>query len=188
MSRDARSVAVGVGTAATVATFVGVVTAAMLAPWFSWRANALSDLGVTAGSAALFNGALLVGGVASLPYAWALWDAADGADRAVPVGFAATALLLAGVGAFPADTALHAPVAIGAFLGITATLAVDGALRRDTPTGRVSAALAVVHLGYWLLWGAGVRLGPGLAIPELVGSVALLVWVVTLSPVAPLDG
>lgn len=50
-------------------------------------------------------------------------------------------------------------------------------------SGRLRAELVTIWLGIghvigWVVWGAGLRPGPGLALPELVGSVALAAWVV----------
>jgi len=172
-----------------VAALGGIALAVALAPWFSPTANALSDLGVAdrAAVATAFNGGLLIGGGAALAYAWALWAAARtlGA-RVVAAEFAVAALLMAGVGAFPSGTSLHFPVALGFYLALTLVLATDGAVRRAATAGRLALAAAGVHLGQWWLWIAGVRLGPGLAIPELVGALLFAAWVLAGSPVAPL--
>lgn len=199
------------GQAAPAVAFGGILLATVLAPWFSWPGDALSDLGVAATSsvALLFNGALVAGGLLALPYAGALWadagadtDANGGtgttvdrlAARTVAVLFGLSAVLMALVGVFPIPAELavagtvvepHGPVAVGFYLGLTATLAVDGLRRLRERAGQASLALAVVHVGYWLVWAAGVRPGPGLAIPEAVGAAALTVWVWALSPSRP---
>lgn len=50
------------------------LAATLLAPWFAWSRNALSDLGAAGEpTAPLFNGGLLVGGVVAAAFAWALW-------------------------------------------------------------------------------------------------------------------
>jgi hypothetical membrane protein len=197
------------GQVAPVVAFGGILLATLLAPWFSWPGDALSDLGVAATSsvALLFNGALVAGGLLALPYAGALWadaedeDDADGgtdpgrlAARGVAVLFGLSAVLMALVGVFPIPAELvlagtvvepHGPVAVGFYLGLTATLAVDGLRRLGERAGQASLALAAVHVGSWLVWAAGVRPGPGLAIPEAVGAAALSVWVWALSPSRP---
>lgn len=189
MTEFRRRVAAVSGAGAMTAALGGIVVAIALAPWFSMTANALSDLGVAgrAAVAAAFNGGLLLGGAVALAYAWVLWTAAEtrGA-RVVAVEFAAAALLMAGVGAFPSGTSLHFPVALGLYLVLTLVLATDGAVRRATTAGRLALVAAGIHLGQWWLWIAGLRLGPGLAIPELVGALLLAAWVLAGSPVAPL--
>ncbi|ESP87632.1 hypothetical protein K933_12977 [Candidatus Halobonum tyrrellensis G22] len=176
------------GSLAVVLALVGIPLVTLLAPWFAWPANALSDLGVAPRTAALFNGTLLVAAALGLPYAWALWRDATGWARASGVLFAPTLLLLGGVGAFPSGSPYHFPAAVGFYLGLTATLVADGLTRHGTATGRASLAFAALHVGQWALWVAGVRVGPGLAVPEFVGAAVLALWVLALSPVAPLAG
>jgi hypothetical membrane protein len=184
-----RRVAAVSGVAASTVSFGGIALAIALAPWFSVRVNALSDLGVAEGAAVAtaFNGGLILAGVLALPYGWALWTAGDdAAGRAVAAAFVFAALLMSGVGAFPADTSPHVPVAIGFYLALTVVLAVDGVRRRATTVGRLAGVAAAAHLAQWWLYVAGVRLGPGLAVPELVGAALLVAWVLVGSPVAPL--
>ncbi|UIO99306.1 DUF998 domain-containing protein [Halobaculum sp. CBA1158] len=186
-----RRVAAIAGVASTVPSLGGIALAVALAPWFAWRANALSDLGVAGDPAVAtaFNGGLIVGGIAGVAYAWALWtDAPDRAGRLVAALFAVTTLSMAGVGAFPSDTAAHAPVAVAFFLVLTATLGIDGLRRRETLVGRLLVVSPVVHLGAWWAWLAALDLGDGIAIPELVGALLLAAWVLAWSPVAPLAG
>ncbi|MFC7071006.1 DUF998 domain-containing protein [Halobaculum lipolyticum] len=189
MTELRRRVAAASGAGASLAAIGGIAVAIALAPWFSLADNALSDLGVAdaAAVAAAFNWGLILAGLAGLPYAWALWTASDGlAARLVAVEFVVAMLLMAGVGAFPSDTPLHVPVALGFYLAITVVFATDGLRRRATAAGRVALAFAAGHLAQWWLYVAGVRLGPGLAVPELVGAGLLIVWVLALSPVAAL--
>lgn len=179
------SVAAAVGTSAGVGTLLAIVAATALAPWFSWSASALSDLGVARGTAPLFNGALLLGGLLALPYAWALRRREDGHVPVSAVTFALAVLSMAGVGAFPAGTPLHVPMALAFYLLLTATLVADGVRRRRSPTGRAALAAAAVHVLGWAAWLAGVRPGPGLALPELLGALLFVAWAVAGSPVAP---
>ncbi|QLG27537.1 DUF998 domain-containing protein [Halorarum halophilum] len=180
------SVAAAVGAAAGVGTVLAIVGATALAPWFSWSANALSDLGVAGGTAPLFNGALICGGLLALPYAWALHREGDGQSPVPAVTFALAMLSMAGVGAFPAGTPLHFPMALAFYLLLTVTLVADGVRRRQSPTGRAALVAAAVHVLGWAAWLAGVRPGPGLALPELLGALLFVGWAVAGSPVAPI--
>jgi hypothetical membrane protein len=196
------------GTVAPAVSFGAILLATLLAPWFSWTGDALSDLGVpaTAAVAPLFNYGLVVGGLLAVPYGIALWvDTGGGSSsdsslpgrlggRLVAVLFAASVLSMALIGVFPIPARLsvagttvepHLFVAVGFYLGLTATLAVDGLRRVREPAGRVALLLAVGHVGYWIAWGQGLRLGPGLAIPETVGALALTAWLWGLSPSRP---
>jgi hypothetical membrane protein len=197
------------GTVAPVVAFGAILLATLLAPWFSWTGDALSALGVPATSAVapLFNYGLVAGGLLAVPYGVALWvDAGKGsasedsslvdrlAGRLVAVLFTASAVSMGLVGVFPiparvalAGTTLepHFPVAVGFYLGLTATLSVDGIRRRHQSAGQAALLLAVVHVGSWVAWGQGLRLGPGLAIPETVGALALTAWLWAVSPSRP---
>lgn len=197
MSDSRRRVAAVSGVGASALSFGGITLAVALAPWFSLTDNALSDLGVadSAAVAVAFNWGLMLAGLVALPYAWALWTAAGDhvtgrldrlLARAVAVGFALASLLMSAVGVFPSGDPLHFPVAAGFYLLLTAVVGVDGLRRVRTTTGKAAVAGAVGHLGQWWLYVEGVRLGPGLAIPELVGAGLLVAWVVAGSPVAPL--
>ncbi|MDS0293169.1 DUF998 domain-containing protein [Halogeometricum luteum] len=160
----------------------GVFLAVALSPTFSWTASALSDLGVGPRTALLFNGGLFVGGCLALGYAPLLSED----SRAVAAAYALCAVSMAGVGAFPFDDPLHYPAAVAFFALLAATLALDGVRRRGTTTGRVSLLLAVASAAAWPLWFAA-GLGPGIAVPELVGALSLAAWVLALAPPAPLS-
>lgn len=175
------------GVASAVGTPTLIVVATLVAPWFSWRTNAFSDLGVTPPTELLFNGTLIVGGLLALPFAWLLWTTSDGLGGRLRGGlFAITAVALGAVGVFPSGDPLHFPVAATHFLGVTVTLAVDGALRRGRTTGRLAGVAAVGHAVAWIAWGQGILFPPGLALPEFVGALVLATWVTALSPVTPL--
>jgi hypothetical membrane protein len=189
MQTDTRRLAATAGVVSAVGTPTLIVLATLLAPWFSWAGNALSDLGVAPQTALLFNGALIGGGLVSLPFAWLLWHQRGGIGGAVRATlFALTGLTLAGIGVFPSDTELHFPVAVSFFLILTATLTLDGLLRRGDRSGQLTLAAAATHVLGWVAWGQGLRPGPGLALPEFVGALALSTWIIALAPTAPLDG
>ena len=182
-SLDRRLVVIS-GTLAPAVALGSILLGTLLSPTFSWTGNALSDLGVTPTSALAFNGGLVAGGVLALPLAWVL--AADGRPILGAV-FGLTAVSMALVGVFRSGHPLHFPVALGFYLGATATMLVDGigALRANVRAwGLAAVGLALVHIGSWVAWSAGVRPGSGLAIPEAIGAVLFAVWVwgVALQP------
>jgi hypothetical membrane protein len=203
------------GTVAPVVSLGCILLATLLVPWFSWADDALSELGVPATSAVapLFNYGLVVGGLLALPYGVALWADTGGrsssssppspddsglldslAGRLVAVFFSFSALSMGLIGVFPIPAELsvggttvepHFYVAVGFYLGLTATLAADGLRRIRQSAGQVALLLAAGHVGYWLVWARGVRVGPGLAIPETVGALALAAWLWAVSPSRP---
>jgi len=184
------------GVAAVVVAFAGILAAVASAPWFSWAANALSDLGVAGGlTAALFNYSLVAAGALALPFAWWLAASADSRFGALTAaGFAVTAVCMAGVGVFPSDTSLHAPAAVGTYLGLTYTLALDAsdAILGGAPRRAIAGLWgALGHVTAWLLWAvAGPAVGvEGLALPEVAGALLLSAWVVaTARRPTPADG
>ena len=176
------------GAASVVLAFGGTLLAMGLSPSFTWTEHALSDLGVawtdagTTATVLLFDGGLVLGGLAGLAFARCLvWTGVDRLDRLAGGAFGVTSASMGAVGLFPLGTTLHVPVAVAFFLGIsiTAALAGAGALRRGvTGYGAASLALAVANLGAWLAWAlAGGTAVVGLAVPELWGSLVLATWV-----------
>jgi len=176
----------GVG---SVALALGsTLLATLLSPAFTWSGNALSDLGVawtaagTTGTVVLFDGGLVLGGLAGLAFArFLVHSAPDALHRLAGASFGVTSASMGAVGLFPMGSALHAPVAIVFFLGISATLALAGvgALRRGViGYGASSVGLAAGNLGVWVAWAlAGGPAAVGLAVPEIGGSIALSTWV-----------
>ncbi|WP_122089380.1 DUF998 domain-containing protein [Halalkalicoccus subterraneus] len=161
---------------------VAIVGATLSAPEFSWAGDALSDLGAPgAPTAWLFNGGLIVAGVLGLPFAAVLVASArHRLDWLVAAVLALTLGTLAGVGLFPSGHPYHLPVAAGFYLGATLTLWIDGTtgVLTDEPRfGLAAIWLANLHVLQWLAWAAGLRVGPGLAIPETIGAALFAVWV-----------
>lgn len=166
---------VSIGTSA-----IGILAATLLAPWFSWPGNALSDLGAAgAETALLFNGTLFLTGCLGVPFALrVIGDLTDRIRRFGVVLFGVSMTFLALVGVFALPSPAHGPVALSFFLLFTVGIAVDGfgaihtGRRRD---GILSIALAVVHVLGWIVWGASGL--DGVALPEMVGTVAIWIWV-----------
>ncbi|MDZ7702273.1 MAG: DUF998 domain-containing protein [Halobacteriales archaeon] len=178
---DYRRAAAWAGLASSVVGFGTILLATLVSPTFSWTASALSDLGAAGEPTAwLFNGGLIAAGVVGLPFGWALFATARGAlERAGAAAFAGSVAALALVGAFPTGTPTHFPVAVAYFLLFTLAMWLHGAgaaLAGDVRRGLAAVGLGILHLLAWLAWAA---VGPpGLALPELGGSVLLLGWLV----------
>lgn len=169
------------GIAGSVVGFGTTLLATVLSPSFSWTANALSDLGApTAANPWLFNGGLVAAGLVSLPFAWVLFASARHlVERLGAAVFAATVADLALIGAFPEGTALHFPLSVGYFTLLSFALWIYGSgtvLAGDARRGLAAIWLGLGNVLVWVLWSAfGTA---GVAIPEILGSIVLLTWVV----------
>jgi hypothetical membrane protein len=170
-----------VGLAAIVVAFGGVVYAMFAAPWFSPLSYALSDLGARgAVTAPIFNGALLAGGALGVGFVVSvLADTTHPIRRAGGLFGLLAMLFMALVGAFPIPSPFHGLVAVPFFLFLTLAVFLWGA--GDYAAGRplrglVLVLLGVLHVVSWAWWLLFPWFPPGIAIPELFGSVAFAVW------------
>lgn len=174
------------GVVAVVVTIGSILVATAVAPGFSWRSNALSNLGVTSTdvgtslTVVLFNGGLLAGGLVGVAFGYALYRAATTRAEYVVIGLLATTLsLMALVGVFPQGTAPHFPVAAGFYLLISISLWAD-ALARLRAGSRawtvLSAVAGTANIATWIAWiAAGTPWG--LAVPEMIGALVFGGWV-----------
>lgn len=163
-----------------VAVFGSVVLASwVLADWFTWTDNALSHLGeVGEPTAPLFNAGLVVSGLLGVAFAGRVYVAGTNAFHrfaAVLLGLGLANAALVGV--FPLPHELHGPVAVAFFVLLTLGLFAHGS--GDALAGRarrsvLSTWLAVAHVVAWVL--LGVVPFDGIALPELVGVLALWIW------------
>lgn len=182
--RTRLQVTLGVGSIAV--SLGGIFLAAALAPWYSPFYYALSNLGaVGRATAPLFNGALLAGGALGAGFVVAVWGGVDdGLRQAGAFVLLLTMVFMALVGAFPLPSGLHFLVAVAFFVFLTLGLFVWGA--GDYAAGRPArggalVVASVLHVAAWFWWlflGWG---GPGITIPELVGSLGLATWALWLS-------
>ena len=184
MARHARAPAAlvpALGLASIAVSFGGVVLAMAAAPWFSPFRYALSDLGARgAATAPIFNGGLLVGGALGAGFVVAVLADTDHPVRVAGGLFGLAAMaFMALVGAFPLPDPLHGAVAIPFFLCLTLAVFLWGG--GDYAAGRPVRGLVLVlagvaHLVAWAWWALLPWFPPGIALPELVGSVAFALW------------
>ena len=188
MDRNPALAATGVLAAAV--SLASVLLATMVSPSFEWAGNALSNLGVastdagTATTALLFNGGLLLGALLGLVFAYFLWIEAESRGKRAVAGLLALTLLAMGlVGVFPQGTSPHFPLSVAFFVLITVTIWADAVAVRNTDEGRrgaIAAWLGATNVAAWGVWVAtGPLQRPGLAIPEIVGSLALAAWLLS---------
>lgn len=170
------------GVVGPLVALAGILAATLTDPSFSWTHSALSDLGVAGPPTEwLFNGGLALGGLLAAPFVRWRWSTTTGLGREGTAVLGLSLAAMVGVAAFPSGHPLHFPVAVGFYLLFTFALLLTGAgdLRRGAARrGTATVALAVGHLSTWVLWSAGFRPGPGLAVPETVGALVLTGWMV----------
>jgi len=188
---DLDRLAVRGGVVGPLVGFGTTLAATASSPSFRWTGSALSDLGaVGAANPWLFNYGLLASALVTLPFVWPVWAAADHpVERLGAVAFALSVVLLGLVGVFPIDTALHGPVSAAYFTLLTVTLWVHGSgwvLAGLPGRGLIAIWLGIGHVLFWIGW---VATGPGgIAVPELVGSLAFYAWILLVVRTLPADG
>ncbi|WXG43723.1 MAG: DUF998 domain-containing protein [Promethearchaeati archaeon SRVP18_Atabeyarchaeia-1] len=170
-------------------TYAFILIAISLAPWFSWTANALSDLGniVThTASAPVFNYGLIIGGVVITLFAIGMVLEVKGNIMGL---LGALTLVTSGlgiffVGVFPENFILqHVISAFTYFISIIVGSFLFGvaySTRKSTRfLGVLVFALGVVAAFGLFLLPILIQL-PGAAIPEMIGSVAQYIWVIII--------
>jgi hypothetical membrane protein len=163
------------GIAAPPVAFSCIFLAVSLSPWFSWSANALSDLGMREG-AWVFNSGLIATGVLSMVFAVGLWMAFKGQviGRAGAVLLLTDAFALFGIGVFSeAAGAIHMYFSVAFFVLFPLSLFLFGAsaiVAGSWKLGFFTIAAGVVAAIPWVFrWN-------GVAIPELISALAASSW------------
>ena len=154
-----------------------ILTSVSLAPWFSWYNNALSDLGIYPDTAWIFNGGLIISGLLYLIFSINLIrDSKDAHSFLAGIFLTLDAICLSLVGLFPENFGhIHTLFAILYFLIFPPAfiLMIPHFLATREPLFIIMLFLlgALLGLSIWFIpWRElGIR---GLAIPELIGSLA----------------
>lgn len=152
-SYDSGSLA-GIAFIVLAAGFMTVIMlAAAMVPGYDFAGGAISDLGVAAGTALLFNAALVAVGVLNVAGGY-LFYRIHGA-RWIMAVFALAGLGAVGAGLFPLDTGgLHGLFALVAFLCFNVE-ALASATRVRGPMRVISAVAGVVGLAFVVLMAIG---------------------------------
>jgi hypothetical membrane protein len=166
------------GILASIVVLSSVLVAISQSPWFSWTANALSDLGVR-GAASIFNSGLIVGGILMMVFAAGLLIVGGRAlERMGAALLFIGAIALSCIGVFTESAGdIHTYVAV-AFFGISAIsffLIGAGLMVAGSKKFGLLTVLAGVLVG--LPW-AFVSTWSGLAIPETLSAVVIFIWVI----------
>ncbi|MBU7004331.1 MAG: DUF998 domain-containing protein [Theionarchaea archaeon] len=158
-----------------------VLYAVSRASWFSWASNALSDLGVGE-TAAIFNTGLIAAGLIAMIFGIGLgrFIFTDRAGRAGVLALLFSCLALVSIGVFPESAGrIHYWVSVAFFVSLPiAMFIMAGAMVIDDFKKNLSYVALTVCLAFVaaIPWGLP---HDGVAIPEIVSSVAGSAWFVS---------
>lgn len=165
------------GVAAPAVAFSLIFLAISLSPWFSWSANALSDLGV--GEAAwVFNSGLMAGGILTMVFAAGLLitfrGRALGRVGAVLLFFDAVALF--GIGLFSeAAGEIHSYFSVTFFVLFPISLFLLGAGAVMVGSKKFGSFTIVDGILAALPWAFS---WDGVAIPEAISALVASIWII----------
>jgi len=163
-----------------------VLAATVLSPWFSWDANALSELGVGEESM-LFNSAVLLGGVLNFLFTIGLIHYFN-REKQAKIGAASVMLssvFLALVGIFTINYhIMHGVAALGYFVLAPVGFIIIGHATKDSTVKKLSIACGITALISILILPMIIFVTPfniGFAVPELIEALIISVWVIFMS-------
>jgi hypothetical membrane protein len=162
-----------------------VLAGTFLSSWFSWDANALSELGASAESV-LFNSAMLIGGFLNFLFDIGLYHYFERKQARSGIALLMlSSVFLALSGVFTVDSLLiHVLVAIGYFTLAPAGFIIIGYSTKDSVIKKLSVASGVAALAVILILPGIFYVAPfnvGFAVPELIEALIILVWTVFIS-------
>lgn len=178
------------GVAAPAVGVVGVVAAALLAPEFQPLEHGISHLGVAEGVASwVFNGAILLTGVAAFPFGLVLAFTANNTLEKLGVASLWIGVFCMFLLGFVNLSHYLPHLALGLTFFTLMTLAFYLYGAGNVYAGRVShglgsIALGALHQTVWLVWGVVFFRGyegplleaPAILLPEVVGLLLLVGW------------
>ena len=174
------------GILGSVLPLIMVLSATFLSSWFSWNANALSELGVGE-QAAIFNSAMLLGGGLNVLFALGLYKYLSGErlTRAGIFSIMSSSICLALVGVFTIDyLAMHIIVALGYFVLAPAGFLLIGFGTKERAIKKASLACGIIGLLAILVLPLiifALQLKVGFAVPEFAEALAILFWTIFMS-------
>ncbi|MCZ2809265.1 MAG: DUF998 domain-containing protein [Candidatus Bathyarchaeota archaeon] len=151
--------------------YVSIVLSLVLSPWFSWKSNALSDLGhaVNSDAASIFNLGLLLAGFLLMIYALTVFKKhAKYSSFCLLVSTFLVQLLAAFNEVYGS---LHYAVAVPHFVMLSLTSIVYTVEKRSA----VALITFIIVMFSWLLYGLNI-FNIGIAIPETVSKL-VVAWI-----------
>jgi len=152
--------------------FIGVSIA--FSPWFSWKRNALSDLGhaVKSGVAPIYNFGLLLTGFLITIYAATVLR---GYARWTSYSLLISAFIIQLVAAFDEVYGLlHFVVSFLFFVSLGSTTIIYAVERKSS----LAVVAFIIGLFSWIFYWAGIY-SAGVAVPETISSVAVIPWIIS---------
>jgi hypothetical membrane protein len=144
-------------------------------PWFTWTQNALSDLGIQANTAAVFNYGMILGGILTLIFSIGLIKILSNKTGAYFLSISSIALI--GIGLFPETFfALHFITSASFFVLLTIAMLIIGLTIKQNSFERSMGSLAFVFA--LIAIGSTIFLFylEGIAIPEALSCFPAFVW------------
>ncbi|MFB0558801.1 MAG: DUF998 domain-containing protein [Candidatus Bathyarchaeia archaeon] len=168
------------GVGAPVLGLTMVLLAISTAPWFSWTANALSDLGVYGFTALIFNSSIQMTAIIMSFFSLGIYELTKG-NRIGTLGFVlnlAGAGFLLGIAAFP-ETAgpIHYQFSVAFFVTLPISLLVLSLNMKRIGMGRLSLFTAAAGATALLVW---TPRWEAVAIPEFLSALAVGLWSIVL--------
>ena len=162
------------GVVGPLVAYVSIGVSIAFSPWFSWERNALSDLGhvVKSGVAPMYNFGLLLTGFLIMIYAV---TALRGYARWTSYSLVISAFILQLIAAFDETYGLlHSVVSFLFFVSLGLTSIMYAVERRSS----LAVIAFIIGLFSWVFYWAGIY-SAGVAVPEIVSSVAVLPWFIS---------
>jgi len=165
------------GILASVIAFVAISLSIHMHPWFSWRGNALSDLGALGVPYnTIFNMGLIITALVSLVFVSGLPEIIkDKISRAGILFFVISIVFLLGIGIFPEGTSLHGSVSVAFYTFATVSLVLIGIGLMWKRSERKYGLFTLLLLGTALFLCFGFSWS-AIAIPESIGAGAIGIW------------
>jgi len=165
------------GVIVPVVAFSCIFIAISLSPWFSWTANALSDLGV-GGAAWVFNSGLMASGILTMIFAVGLWATfrKRALGRVGAVVLFLDALALFGIGVFSeAAGVTHFYFSVAFFVLFPVSLFLLGSSAIMSGFRKFGSFTILIGVFTAIPWAFS---WDGVAIPEAISALFASIWVI----------
>ncbi len=169
------------GIISPITAYTSISLAIINAPWFSWRKNALSDLGVWGNSAIIFNSGLMISAITQIAFIVGLsLHYTKALSRAGSAVYLLASIMLFLIGLYPESAGkIHFYVSLLFFiLTPTSLIVLSASLIKEygfIRFGLATLLIAILSFSPWLIpWRSlDVR---GVAIPELLSTIPVSAW------------